>query len=366
MIERLYVNNFRCLENFSIDLATRPSLLVIGKNGSGKSTMRRALGLFQSICRGANRARDLVSEGDFTQQRKEIPMRFEVDLVLAKRRFKYAISFEMPPTFREARIAEELLSVDGQTVFSREGAQVSLGTGNGFSMDWHVAALPVVNESPKESAIREIRSFFASMILIAPIPSNMSGFSEEESADLAEDANNFSAWLRALLSHRPAAYTVIDAYLKSVIPDFESFEHVHRSEEGRQLRVKFEPKELRRAFVVDFKQLSDGEKCFFLSALIVACNKVSSPVFCMWDEPDNHLSLSEVRHFVTQLRRMANQNGQFIATSHHPETIRGFSDESTFVFSRKSHLEPTVVRALAELPYTGDLVEAIIRDEIAG
>jgi ABC-type sugar transport system ATPase subunit len=103
-----------------------------------------------------------------------------------------------------------------------------------------------------------------------------------------------------------------------------------------------------------------------LSALIAAYNKVSGPVFCMWDEPDNHLSLSEIGHFITQLRQLANRNGQFIATSHHPETIRRFSDENTVVLRRNSHLEPTVVRPLTEFPYSGDLIEALIRDEVIG
>ncbi len=43
MIERLYVHNFRCLENFTLDLAGRPSALVIGKNGAGKSTVLQCL-----------------------------------------------------------------------------------------------------------------------------------------------------------------------------------------------------------------------------------------------------------------------------------------------------------------------------------
>jgi ABC-type uncharacterized transport system ATPase subunit len=86
----------------------------------------------------------------------------------------------------------------------------------------------------------------------------------------------------------------------------------------------------------------------------------------MWDEPDNHMSLPEVAHFVTRLQKMANRDGQLIVTSHHPATIRSFTDESTLVFTRKSHLEPTVVRKLAEFPYRGDLIEAITRDEITG
>ena len=202
------------------------------------------------------------------------------------------------------------------------------------------------------------------MILISPIPANMAGFSEDESFELQQDCANFSSWLNALLSRYPAAYRVLDEYLKAVIPDFESFRNVPRGESGKQLLVSFERKG--RVLQLDFKHLSDGEKCFFLSALIVASNKTNAPVFCMWDELDNHLSLSEIRHFVTQLRKLTNENGQLIATSHHPETIRSFSDESTLVFTRNSHLEPTVVRTLADLPYHGDLIEALVRDEIIG
>ena len=117
---------------------------------------------------------------------------------------------------------------------------------------------------------------------------------------------------------------------------------------------------------LQFESLSDGEKCFFLSAYIMASYMEGSTRFCMWDEPDNHLSLSEVGQFVIGLRRMTNRGGQFIATTHHPETVRKFSDETTFVFSRKSHLDPTIVRPLAEFIYTGDLINALIRDEIIG
>lgn len=74
MIQRLYVHNFRCLENFTLDLAGQSSLLLIGRNGSGKSTLLHCLGLFQSICRGSNRVRELISTTDFTQHRMDHPM----------------------------------------------------------------------------------------------------------------------------------------------------------------------------------------------------------------------------------------------------------------------------------------------------
>ncbi len=366
MIERLYVHNFRCLENFTLDLTGRPSALLIGKNGAGKSTVLQCLKLFQRICRGSDRVRNLISASDFTQHRTDHPMRFELELTLSGKRFNYAISFEWPANFREARILEEGLSVDGQVIFTRRQAITQLSGGAPFGIDWHIVALPVINARPGERAIQDIKTFFASMILIAPIPANMTGFSEEASMELQVDAANYASCLRALLGQKPAAYSLFESYVKTVIPDFSSIENVERGESGTQLIVKFEQQNPQRSLSVDFKALSDGEKCFFLSAYIVASNAVGSLVMCMWDEPDNHLSLSEVGQFITGLRKMTNRSGQFIATTHHPETVRKFSDETTLVLTRKSHLEPVVARPLADFTYKGDLINALIRDEIIG
>ncbi|MEI6640064.1 MAG: hypothetical protein WCL46_10115 [Chlorobium sp.] len=115
---------------------------------------------------------------------------------------------------------------------------------------------------------------------------------------------------------------------------------------------------------VDFSELSDGEKCFFLCALVVAANRCYGPLFCFWDEPDNYISLSEVGFFLASLRQSFQGSGQILVTSHNPEAIRKFSNENTFVLDRKSHLEPTLVRLLAELPVSGDLVSALIRGDI--
>jgi predicted ATPase len=366
MIERLYVHSFRCLENFTLDLTGRSSALVIGKNGAGKSTVLQCLKLFQRICRGSSRVRNLISASDFTQHRTDSPMRFEVELTLSDKRFKYEISFEWPTNFREARILDESLSVDGNVIFTRHHSQIQLPGGQTFGLDWHTVALPVINERPGERAIQDLKTFFATMILIAPVPAKMTGFSEEPSMELEDDAENYASCLRALLGQKPASYTVFDSHMKTVIPDFSSIENVERGESGTQLIVNFEQPNPQRSLSVEFKALSDGEKCFFLSAYIIAANTVGSTVFCMWDEPDNYLSLSEVGQFIIGLRKMTNRSGQFIATTHHPETVRKFSDETTFVLTRRSHLDPTVVRPLADFPYGGDLINALIRDEIIG
>lgn len=365
MIERLYVHNFGCLVNFTLDFTGHPSALLIGRNGAGKSTVMRCLEVFQQIARG-KRVRKLIKESDYWQHRTDDPMRFEVELTLKAKRYKYSVAVEWPENAHEARILDEELLVDGNIVFQRHQEDVKLTGPNGFNLDWHVFALPVVSDRPGKRFIQEVRSFFASMVLIAPVPAVITGFSEEPTSELERHAENFASCLRAMLEQKPAGYSRIEGYMKSVMPDFLAIENVPRGEKGKQLIVRFEEPDSRQSFSPDFNALSDGEKCFFLCAYLLASNAVGPPFFCLWDEPDSHLSLSEVGQFITHLRKSANGGSQFIATSHNPEAIRKFADENTFVLTRKSHLDPALVRPLAELSYQGDLINALTRDEIIG
>jgi len=369
MIERLYVHNFRCLENFSLDLSGHHSAVLIGKNGAGKTTVLSALRVFQSICRGPNRIKDVIGAKDFSRFDKSRPMRFEIDVAILGAKFKYSVSFEWPADFHEARILEESLHKDGVAVFTRQHSQVQLSGGIAFGLDWHVFALPVINEKPSESSVKGIKAFLANIYILEPIPQLMEGFSEEPQTELNRHAWNYASCLRALLQSKPKAYSIFESFIKKVMPDFSSIENVDRGKEGgSQLIVSFE--QPHKTLPLDFDVLSAGEKCFLLASYIVAANAVRSPsdppVVCVWDEPDNHLSISEVGHFITDMRKMANQSGQFIATTHHPETIRKFSDENTLVLTRKSHFDPTIVKPLSAYSYSGDLIHALVRDEIIG
>ena len=93
MIQRIYVHNFRCLENFELKLGRLSSALLIGKNGSGKSTLRKVLEILQSIARqsigqGENRVGKLVDPKDFACGRSNVPMRFEIEVLLNRALYK--------------------------------------------------------------------------------------------------------------------------------------------------------------------------------------------------------------------------------------------------------------------------------------
>jgi predicted ATPase len=352
-----------------------PSALLIGKNGAGKSTTASALEVLQKICRGINRMRDLeklnlISSKDFARGRSDVPIRFEIEVLLEDKLYKYVLALDLPEKFRELRVFEEQLLVAEDPIYSRKEAQVTLHTSPSqqnreaqFRVDWHLVALPVIQEQSETDPLHIFKTWLARMIILAPIPSLMTGDSNGETLEPKRDGSNFGEWVSGLLSRYPAAYTqMVDKYLLEVMPDIQDFLNELIGKDSKSMIVRFE--ENNANLSIEFNDLSDGEKCFFLCAVVLAANKFYGPLFCFWDEPDNYLSLSEVGHFLTSLRRSYKNSGQILVTSHNPEAIRKFSNENTFVLYRNSHLEPTLVRLRADIPVKGDFIDTLIRGDI--
>ena len=212
MLQRLYVHNFRCLENFELLIKEIPSALLIGENGSGKSTVACALEVLQSIGRGINRVGELVQPTDFAHARSDVPIRFEIEVLLDNRLHKYVLALELPERFKELRVFEEQLIVAGDAIYSRKQAQVSLYTSPQnreaqFLVDWHLVALPVIQEQSEKDPLHTFKTWLARTIILAPIPSLITGDSGGETLQPKRDCSNFGEWLSGLLSRYPSLYT---------------------------------------------------------------------------------------------------------------------------------------------------------------
>jgi len=343
----------------------KSSVLLIGKNGVGKTTVSFALGILQKIARDTNRVGDLVKPKDLTRGRSDVPMRFEIEVELGGIIYEYIIAFEFPDGFKELRVFEEKLMVDGKPVYTREVAQVHLsrtGQEADFLIDWHLVALPIVHLKSTDDPLFVFKHWLGRMLILRPIPGLILGDSETDTLQPNPRVTDFAAWFSGLLAESPSAYTKIATYLNQVMPDLKDIKNPMVARESRRLVVQFS--NVQGTLLLPFEELSDGEKCFMICALVLAANDAYGPLFCFWDEPDNYLALDEVAHFVLALRESFQSGGQFIATSHNPEAIRSFSDDNTLYLYRKSHLEPTIVRPLDQLKINGDLVSALARGDV--
>ncbi|WP_299437887.1 AAA family ATPase [uncultured Rhodospira sp.] len=373
MLRRLYVHNYRCLENFELKLEDMHSVLLIGRNGSGKTTVGAALEVLQMIARGSNRVGGLIRPSDLSMGRSQVPMRFELEVDLEGAVFSYTLALEFPEGFRELRVLEEWLTVDGTDVFSREAARVTVerpgwDSSSSFGIDWHLVALPIVQLPSRNDEVRRFSEWLANALILQPIPQGMKGESETETLQPDRHVENLGEWISGVLVSAPSVYARMESYLKQVMPDFLAIKNPTVGARGRDLSVQFGEK---KDFVeLPFEHLSDGEKCFLVFALAMAANEEYGPLLCFWDEPDNFLAPSEVSPSIMMLRKSFERSGgQLVVTSHNPEAIRRFSDENTLVLYRNSHQEPTQARSVADIRAAGDvhgdLVGALLRGDVA-
>lgn len=361
MIKRLYVHNFRCLENFELPIGKLQSALLIGANGSGKSTVGMALEVLQRIGRGVSRASDLVAPVDFNWERPHSPMRLEIEVELDRRLFSYSVAFSR--TAGDIRVLEEKFALDGIPIYQREASEVRLsgqaGRASVFNLDEHVVGLWIIQPQPSDDTLR-FRLWLDRLLILRPIPKLISGISQKPMLEPSPALGDLGDWFSGVMALEPSAYSRFETYLKQVMPDFSAIKNpIFNAEGSRVLMVSFNNGQ--RSIELGFNELSDGEKCFVICALVLAMKHAFPATFCFWDEPDSHLSLSEVGLFVTELRRAFQHGGQFIATSHNPEVIRRFSGENTLVLFRNRHLGPVRVRPVSNVMIGGDLIGALTR-----
>ncbi|KAM3100872.1 hypothetical protein ACKFKF_10395 [Phormidesmis sp. 146-12] len=158
----------------------------------------------------------------------------------------------------------------------------------------------MIQEQSESDPLHIFKTWLARLIILSPIPGLITGDSNGETLKPRRDGSNFGNWFSGLLSRYPAAYREVDKYLREIMPDIDDIQNQLIGKDLKSMIVRL--KQHNTYLNIDFQDLSDGEKCFFLCAVVLAANKYYGPLFCFWDEPDSYLSLSEVGHFVTSLR----------------------------------------------------------------
>jgi ABC-type branched-subunit amino acid transport system ATPase component len=161
-------------KNFALPVSGLSSVLLIGKNGVGKTTVGRALEILQKIARGKNRVGELVKRQDLTRGREGNPIRFEIEVELEKKVYGYTIAFELPQDFKEFRVLDEKLTVGGSPIYTRAAAKVHLAASGpekeaDFGVDWHLVALPIIQRKSKDDLL-VFKQWLAQMLVLRPVP----------------------------------------------------------------------------------------------------------------------------------------------------------------------------------------------------
>lgn len=347
MFKKIYIHNYKCFQNFEFNLDYEKSLLILGKNGTGKSTLLNIIKILRDIIAYDNRLSIFFNKEDFFNLKEPIILNFIIDI--HELEYEYKLSISYPDNFYEPKIESEILLVNNTPIYKRDNEGTVFLDNSEFIVDWHSVALPVLfprTHSINRERIDKFKEYLSNILILAPIPSQIESDTYADGRFLEKNAMNFCSWLNEILNTEPSFYSDLTSTVKKIIPDFSKFVFENYGV-FKQLNVFFTKD--KGKLKLSFDKLSDGEKLFFIFAAIITLSIDEDKNFCcFWDEPENYISLSVLQNIIQFFRAKFefSSNKQLFFTSHNPEVMNVFSNENIYYIYRDSHLTPSRIKNL--------------------
>lgn len=339
MIERLYIDNFRTFQNF--EWKPRNVALVMGRNGTGKSTLFEVLHLLQALICGEQLVAELFPSSSLVRWDKRTSQQFELDVRSDAGSFRYRITVEQGKERGDARIGQETLHLDDTLLFSFKSGQIQLFDDKGkpgaeIAGNPKKSGLGIVVPGPTNQHLTWFKQWLGRLLVLRPNPFLMTGFAPSEDSFLLPDASNFANWYRYVYQERGRdVYKAMEA-LGKVLDGFQDISiRVDEQRTGR-LRANFlDPNG--KAYALQFDELSDGQRVLIL-LYIALYTQLDGQRTIAFDEPDNFVSLDEIQPFLMDMldKALDGSGPQCFVASHHPEYLNQLAPSHGHVLFREN------------------------------
>lgn len=329
MITRIYIDNFRCFQNFKLDLDR--TNIFLGANGSGKSSVFEVLRKIQRlVVRGEKveevfSARDLSNRTTSPKQTFEICIGREIDgLVLD---YRYELVIEHDREKNRARVLRETLRENRLPLFDFEEGNARLyrddnSEGPSYPFDWSQSGLGMIQRRHDNRRLSAFKDELRRWIIVNPCPPVLKPEARSEDEYLSPLMDNFVAWYRHVSQENMGGVVELFSELSEAIPAFDSMSLAESGENVRTLKIALKRDDGGVARL-NFDQVSDGQRQLIgLYSLLYLSGERGTSLFI--DEPDNYLALAEVQPWATAIVDRcgpAEPLEQAVLISHHPVTI---------------------------------------------
>lgn len=339
MLERLYVDNYKCLVNFELPL--QELTLLLGPNGTGKTSVLDVMHALAQLLDGKARLTDadVFPGSTLTRwQQRDIQI-FEIEVQLKIDSFVYRLEVEHERSTRRARVHLEKLTGGGGPLFECTQGEVRLyrddhSEGPRYPADWSESALARVAPRNDNRRLTSFMDFMNGVIVCGIDPPGIRTESRRESRLLGRGARNFADWYRHVLQERPDLVPGFTTRLREVIDGLNTVRLEKVGRDTRALMVMFNEGAERYELRID--ELSDGQRALIaLYALIHLGEGLRYTLFL--DEPDNYVALPEIQPWLMELADACGEAvSQAVVCSHHPELIDYLGDDNGLVLQRET------------------------------
>ncbi len=335
MLSRIYVDNYKCLVNFELNLDKLTVLL--GENGSGKSTVFEVLRKLQQFIGGEAKSNQLFSFSDRCRWQNVLAQTFELDFTMPEDGgvYRYVLVVEHAKEGDKSQVKEEKLFLNNQPLFAFEHGEIQLyddasRPGPKFPFDWAQSGLAPVYSRPDNTRLTQFKEQVFKMIVTQIIPPMMLPDSSGRGDLLpAKNLENYVGWYR-MVSQDQGLTNRLSQSLKQVLDNFDSFRFVPYGAKFL-LEAKFTYDGVKNSISYQLHELSDGQKMLIALYALLETARSEYYMMCL-DEPDNVISLSEVQPWLNAMYDLASDNrSQFLLISHHPEAIDLFSSHARWL-----------------------------------
>jgi AAA domain, putative AbiEii toxin, Type IV TA system len=320
MLKRLYIDNFRCFVNFEYCPARRQ--LILGRNGSGKSSLLDALlNVRQFIARG-DRVEDHFPLSKWTKWLSSPKQTFEIEVGL-NATYVYRLELEPVGEPPKPQVALERVELDGKVILEFAQGEVRLQNGdNGnqiaYPLEPDRSALATVRSDNR--VLTDFKQWISRLYCFRLNPFAMTLRADGENLYPNVDLSNIAAWYRHLTQAYPSETHTLLSSLRTALDDFNVLILEPAGENVRVLVAEF-GKQPGTTIRVGFNQLSDGQRCL-ICLYIVLHFVLAKGSTVILDEPDNFVALPEIQPWLMEVADTVDEGrGQILVISHHPELI---------------------------------------------
>lgn len=344
VLRRIYVHNYKCLQNFELDL--QETVLLLGENGSGKTAVLDVVYGLRKLLSAEAKITDQVAfhPATLTRWQTDPKQVFEIDVEVGEESFRYRLEIEHADDGRHSRVAWESLGAGATMLFKCEMGDVQLFRDDGsagptFKTDWTESALARVVAQPINTRLTAFKDAVRATVVCNIRPALLRAESTREDQLLARHAENFVDWYRHAVQENPASSVAHVEALRELIDGFNNI-HLPRSGlDSRALMLDFAGDTLTDGpkYELRFDELSDGQKALVVLYALLHIRQDAASVTMFLDEPDNFLALSEIQPWLLELVDFCDRTpSQAVICSHHPELMDYLGPDRCMLLVRES------------------------------
>ena len=344
MIKYLYANNYKSFVNFRINFDQLN--LLIGQNGSGKSNVFYLIACLRDLIQGQNMALFTgFPASTKTRWLKSDIQTFELGLSEEEHKYVYKLEIEQNAENNTTKIISEKVECNGILLYQMTGSGAVLyddhQKGMTVLVDPTASGVSFVPSDSSYQLLQGFRRQIDRIILCIPNPRTMQETITNDVYIPRVDFSNIASTYAELMQLDPEIYNDLTNRFREIFPAFFKT-RISVEQFGKYLSFDYKYNDVTSSYHLN--ELSDGERMLFALYLLLY-GFTKRGYYILLDEPDNYVSIRELQPWCIDLEEEADQNGQCLLISHHPEIIDYFADTRGIWLSRLKSGESVVIDA---------------------